>query len=96
MKRYGMVAAAVVAGALVGCAQMKSMAGMDWQTLIDDRRARPRDDIMSELLAADLEEEDGTVRRLTDRACKRSERPQLSARQVDTLPVHVRPTIGFR
>ena len=37
MKRYGLVAAAVV-GALVGCAQMRSMTGMDWQTLIDGEK----------------------------------------------------------
>jgi hypothetical protein len=34
MKRYGLVAAAVV-GALVGCAEMRSMTGMDWETLLD-------------------------------------------------------------
>src|SRR5580765_424281 len=34
MKRYGLVAAALV-GALVGCAQMRSMTGMDWETLLD-------------------------------------------------------------
>jgi len=37
MKRYGMVAAALI-GALVGCAQMKSMTGMDWQTLVDGEK----------------------------------------------------------
>ena len=37
MKRYGLVAAAVV-GALVGCAQMRSMTGMDWQTLVDGEK----------------------------------------------------------
>jgi len=37
-----------------------------WQALIDDRRKTPRDDIMSELMAAPLEEGDGTTRFLTD------------------------------
>src|SRR5260221_14700221 len=37
MKRHGLVAAAVV-GALVGCAQMRSMTGMDWQTLVDGEK----------------------------------------------------------
>jgi cytochrome P450 len=37
-----------------------------WQALIDDRRRNPRDDIMSELMTADLEEADGTTRFLTD------------------------------
>src|SRR5436190_18371426 len=37
MKRYGLVAAAVF-GALVGCAQMRSMTGMDWQTLVDGEK----------------------------------------------------------
>jgi len=37
MKRYGLVAAAVV-GALVSCAQMRSMTGMDWQTLVDGEK----------------------------------------------------------
>src|SRR5258708_13900986 len=34
MKRYGWAAVAVVM-ALVGCAQVRSMTGMDWQTLVD-------------------------------------------------------------
>jgi cytochrome P450 len=37
-----------------------------WQAQIEERRARPRDDIMSDLINAELEEEDGTTRRLTD------------------------------
>jgi cytochrome P450 len=37
-----------------------------WQALIDDRRRAPRDDIMSELIAAELDEGDGTSRQLTD------------------------------
>jgi cytochrome P450 len=37
-----------------------------WQRHIDARRAEPRDDIMSELIAAELEVGDGTVRHLTD------------------------------
>ena len=37
-----------------------------WQSLIDDRRLRPRDDIMSELMEAELEEGDGSTRHLTD------------------------------
>ena len=34
MKRYGFAAAAIVV-ALAGCAQMRSMTGMGWETLID-------------------------------------------------------------
>jgi cytochrome P450 len=37
-----------------------------WQAHIDERRKRPRDDIMSELIAAELEETDGSTRHLTD------------------------------
>ena len=37
-----------------------------WQAHFDERRRNPRDDIMSELMAADLEEADGSVRHLTD------------------------------
>src|SRR5262249_34595785 len=37
-----------------------------WQGHIDDRRRSPRDDIMSELMEADLEEEDGSFRKMTD------------------------------
>jgi cytochrome P450 len=37
-----------------------------WQAHIEDRRRHPRDDIMSELIEAELEEEDGTTRHLTD------------------------------
>jgi cytochrome P450 len=36
-----------------------------WQAIIDDRRRSPRDDIMSELLTAELDD-DGSVRYLTD------------------------------
>ncbi|HEY3073866.1 MAG TPA: DUF1080 domain-containing protein [Burkholderiales bacterium] len=34
MKRYGLAAAAIVV-ALAGCAQMRSMTGMGWETLVD-------------------------------------------------------------
>ena len=37
-----------------------------WQSLFDDRRKHPRDDIMSELMAADLEVGDGSTRHLSD------------------------------
>jgi cytochrome P450 len=37
-----------------------------WQALFDDRRKHPRDDIVSDLMAADLEEGDGSTRGLTD------------------------------
>ena len=37
-----------------------------WQAHIDDRRRNPRDDIMSELMTADFEDDDGVVRSLTD------------------------------
>jgi cytochrome P450 len=37
-----------------------------WQSLFDDRRKQPRDDIMSELMAADLEVGDGSTRHLSD------------------------------
>jgi cytochrome P450 len=37
-----------------------------WQAHIDDRRAHPRDDIMSDLVLAELEEPDGGTRHLTD------------------------------
>ncbi|HYR36219.1 MAG TPA: DUF1080 domain-containing protein [Burkholderiales bacterium] len=37
MKQYGWAAAAVVV-ALAGCAQMRSMTGMDWQTLVDGEK----------------------------------------------------------
>ncbi len=37
-----------------------------WQARIDERRREPRDDIMSELIMAELEEADGTTRQLTD------------------------------
>jgi cytochrome P450 len=37
-----------------------------WQAHIDERRKRPRDDIMSELIAAELDNGDGTTRHLTD------------------------------
>src|SRR5258708_11482692 len=37
MKRYGWAAVAVVM-ALVGCAQVRSMTGMDWQTLVDGEK----------------------------------------------------------
>ncbi len=37
-----------------------------WQAIIDDRRAHPRDDILSELMGCELEEADGSGRYLTD------------------------------
>ena len=37
-----------------------------WQAHIDDRRRQPRDDILSELMTAELTDEDGTSRYLTD------------------------------
>ena len=37
-----------------------------WQAHIDERRRRPRDDIMSELMTAELEEDDGSTRYLGD------------------------------
>jgi cytochrome P450 len=37
-----------------------------WQSHIDSRRREPRDDILSELMTAELEEEDGSTRHLTD------------------------------
>jgi cytochrome P450 len=37
-----------------------------WQAHIDERRRSPRDDILSELMTADLEEADGSQRQLTD------------------------------
>jgi cytochrome P450 len=47
-------------------AQLLSGIREYWQGHIDDRRAHPRDDIMSELIAAELEEADGSTRHLTD------------------------------
>jgi cytochrome P450 len=46
--------------------EMRSAVHDYWQGLIDDRRRTPRDDIMSELMAAALEEADGSTRYLTD------------------------------
>ena len=37
-----------------------------WQSHIDSRRREPRDDILSELMTAELEEEAGSTRHLTD------------------------------
>ena len=37
-----------------------------WQRQIDARRRRPGDDVMSDLIRAELEQGDGTTRRLTD------------------------------
>ena len=37
-----------------------------WQALFDERRKHPRDDIMSELMHTELDEPDGSTRRLTD------------------------------
>jgi cytochrome P450 len=37
-----------------------------WQAHIDDRRRHPREDIMSELMTADFEDDDGSTRYLTD------------------------------
>ena len=37
-----------------------------WQAHIDERRRQPRDDIMSELMTAELDEDDGSTRLLTD------------------------------
>jgi cytochrome P450 len=37
-----------------------------WQAIIDDRRRNPRDDIMSELMASELDEADGSTRYLSD------------------------------
>ncbi len=37
-----------------------------WQAHVDERRRHPRDDIMGELMAAELEEADGSTRHLTD------------------------------
>ena len=46
--------------------EVRSASHTYWQGLIDDRRRRPRDDIMSELMEAELEEGDGATRHLTD------------------------------
>lgn len=37
-----------------------------WQALIDDRRVRPRDDLLSDLMATGIEDEDGSTRGLDD------------------------------
>ena len=37
-----------------------------WQRQIDERRRRPGDDVMSDLAHADLEQDDGTTRKLSD------------------------------
>jgi cytochrome P450 len=37
-----------------------------WQSQIEERRRRPGDDVMSDLLRAEVEQDDGTTRRLTD------------------------------
>jgi cytochrome P450 len=37
-----------------------------WQQHIDQRRRNPGDDVMSDLVRADLEQDDGTTRKLTD------------------------------
>jgi cytochrome P450 len=37
-----------------------------WQRQIDERRRRPSDDVMSDLARADLEQDDGTTRKLSD------------------------------
>jgi cytochrome P450 len=37
-----------------------------WQAHIDERRRQPREDILSELMTAELDEEDGSTRLLTD------------------------------
>ena len=37
-----------------------------WQAHIDERRRHPRDDIMSELMTAELEDDDGSTRYLSD------------------------------
>jgi cytochrome P450 len=37
-----------------------------WQRHIDERRRRPRDDVMSDLIRAELEQDDGTPRELAD------------------------------
>ena len=39
------------------------------QAIIDDRRAHPRDDMITDLVQAEMTEADGTTRRLTDEEC---------------------------
>src|SRR5438477_404481 len=46
--------------------ELQHNIGNYWQGHIDERRRRPRDDIMSELIAADLETDDGSTRHLSD------------------------------
>jgi cytochrome P450 len=46
--------------------EMRGAVHNYWQGLIDDRRRHPRNDIMSELMAAEYEDDDGSLRLLTD------------------------------
>lgn len=39
------------------------------RAIIDDRRANPRDDLITDLVQAEMEDEDGSTRRLTDEEC---------------------------
>ena len=39
------------------------------QAIIDDRRAHPRDDMITDLVQTEMTEEDGSTRRLTDEEC---------------------------
>jgi cytochrome P450 len=47
-------------------ADIRDQAHDYWQELFTDRRAQPRDDIMSELMATEFEDADGVTRHLTD------------------------------
>ena len=49
--------------------QARDRLGGHLQAIIDDRRANPRDDMITDLVQAEMTEADGTTRRLTDEEC---------------------------
>jgi cytochrome P450 len=62
---YGQMAESVSAPTVEGTLAARGSAGRVLQDLIHSRQANPRDDLVSMLAQADLEEEDGTRRKLT-------------------------------
>jgi cytochrome P450 len=60
-----MLASAQSAGDPVKALEARARAGLVLQDAIRERQERPREDLISELAHSDIEEDDGTVRKLT-------------------------------
>jgi cytochrome P450 len=65
MDFHGHMLASAQAGEPVKALEARARAGLVLQNAIQERQARPREDLISQLAHADLEDDDGSVRKLS-------------------------------